>query len=133
MQKENRDSKLDKKAIETVFVGYAEGTKGWKLWDPSRHLVVVSSDVTFNETLFPACKDRLGNRHVTHDDHPFSSLDPPSDPPADDPPDGDLLFNLPPFDPSDLAPPVPPPAAEPPLPPVPLPEAIPPPVPHHQC
>jgi hypothetical protein len=68
VQKENRDSKLNKKAIETVFVGYAEGTKGWKLWDPSRHLVVVSSNVTFDETLFPARKDLLGNRHVMRDD-----------------------------------------------------------------
>jgi hypothetical protein len=31
VHKENRDGKLDKKAIKTVFVGYAEGTKGWKL------------------------------------------------------------------------------------------------------
>jgi hypothetical protein len=88
--------------------------------------------MTFDETLFPACKDLLGNRRITHDNHPFSSLDPPNDPPADDPPDGDLPFDLPSFDPSDLAPPVPPPAIELPLPPVPLPEAVPPPVPHHQ-
>jgi hypothetical protein len=132
MQKENRNGKLNKKAIETVFVGYTEGTKGWKLWDSSRHLVVVSSDVTFDEMLFPACKDLLGNRRVTRDDHPFSDLDPPHDSPADDPPDGDLPFDFPPFDPSDLAPPVPPPAAEPPLPPVPPPDAAPPPAPSHQ-
>jgi hypothetical protein len=132
VQKENCDGKLNKKAIETVFVGYAEGTKGWKLWDPSRNLVIVSSDVTFDETLFPARKDLLGNCHVTRNNHPFSSLDPPNDPLVDDHPDGDLPFDLPPFDPSDLAPPVPPPAVEPPLPPVPLPEAVPPPVPHHQ-
>jgi hypothetical protein len=27
--------KLDKKAIECIFIGYKEGMKGYKLWDPA--------------------------------------------------------------------------------------------------
>ena len=55
--KERRQGKLDKKAIEMIFVGYEQGSKGYKFWDASSRRIVVSRDVTFDEDSFPARKD----------------------------------------------------------------------------
>ena len=49
----NKGKKLDAKALPMVFVGYEPGSKAYRLWDPSSHRIVISSDVTFDETLFP--------------------------------------------------------------------------------
>ena len=49
----NKGKKLDAKALPMTFVGYKPGSKAYRLWDPSSHKVVISSDVTFDETLFP--------------------------------------------------------------------------------
>ena len=38
-----------------IFVGYELSTKGYKFWDPEIQSVVVSHDVTFDETSFPRC------------------------------------------------------------------------------
>jgi hypothetical protein len=37
--KEKR-SKLDKKAVKCIFIGYKEGMKGYKLWDPASRIIV---------------------------------------------------------------------------------------------
>ena len=42
------------KAVEMVFVGYESGSKGYCLWNPKTRSIVVSGDVTFNESIFPA-------------------------------------------------------------------------------
>jgi hypothetical protein len=39
--KENR-SKLDKKAEKCIFIGYKDGLKGYKLWNPETKKVVYS-------------------------------------------------------------------------------------------
>jgi len=42
-------SKLDPKSRKCRFLGYADNVKGYLLWDPTAHKVVVSRDVTFAE------------------------------------------------------------------------------------
>jgi len=42
-------SKLDSKSKKCVFLGYANGVKGYCLWDPTAHKVVISRDVIFAE------------------------------------------------------------------------------------
>ena len=42
-------SKLDPKSRKCIFLGYADNVKGYRLWDPTAHKVVVSRDVTFAE------------------------------------------------------------------------------------
>jgi hypothetical protein len=46
--KEKR-SKLDKKVVNCIFVGYKEGMKGYKLWDPASRKTMYSQDVVFRE------------------------------------------------------------------------------------
>ena len=73
VQKAHRH-KLEKKALEMTFVGYAAGTKGYVFWNPAQHSIVVSCDVIFNENVFPARK-LPGNCPVTPGDSPFPSHD----------------------------------------------------------
>jgi hypothetical protein len=42
-------SKLDSKSRKYVFLGYADGVKGYRLWDPTAYKVVISRDVIFAE------------------------------------------------------------------------------------
>jgi transposase InsO family protein len=42
-------SKLDSKSRKCIFLGYADGVKGYRLWDPTAHKVVISRDVIFAE------------------------------------------------------------------------------------
>jgi hypothetical protein len=46
--KENM-SKLDKKVEKCIFIGYKDGLKGYKLWNPETKKVVYSQDVVFRE------------------------------------------------------------------------------------
>jgi hypothetical protein len=46
--KENK-SKLDKKDEKCIFIGYKDGLKGYKLWNPETKKVVYSRDVVFRE------------------------------------------------------------------------------------
>ena len=83
VQKAKREGKLDKKAVEMIFVGYESGSKGYRFWNPANRSIVVSRDVTFDEESFPARKIP-GNHPVTPEDNPFS--DQPSDDQSDDQP-----------------------------------------------
>ena len=42
-------TKLKDRSTTMVFLGYAEGTKAYRLYDPRRDKVLVSHDVMFNE------------------------------------------------------------------------------------
>ena len=42
-------TKLDDRSTPIVFLGYAEGTKAYRLYDPRGDKVLVSRDVVFDE------------------------------------------------------------------------------------
>lgn len=42
--------KLDPKLKRYIFVGYGDGTKGYRLCDPTTHKIIINRDVKFNES-----------------------------------------------------------------------------------
>jgi hypothetical protein len=46
--KENK-SKLDKKVEKCIFIGYKDGLKGYKIWNPQTKKVLYRRDVVFRE------------------------------------------------------------------------------------
>ena len=42
-------TELDPKSKKCIFLGYADGVKGYRLWDPTAHKVIISRDVIFTE------------------------------------------------------------------------------------
>ena len=61
--KKNR-TKMDKKVEKCIFIGYKDGVKGYKLWNPETKKIVYSRDVVFREVKdvtkkeFPPTQDR---------------------------------------------------------------------------
>ena len=47
-----KKDKLDARVVKCLFLGYAEGVKGYRLWrlDPKPFKLIISRDVTFDET-----------------------------------------------------------------------------------
>ena len=46
----NQRSKLDPRSKKCIFVGYDDVMKGYRLWDPIAHKIVISKDVIFDES-----------------------------------------------------------------------------------
>ena len=46
----NQRSKLDTRLKKCIFVGYDDVMKGYILWDPTAHKIVISRDVIFYES-----------------------------------------------------------------------------------
>jgi len=44
-----KQTKLDSKFEKCIFIGYKDGLKGYKLWNPVTRKVVYSRDVVFRE------------------------------------------------------------------------------------
>jgi hypothetical protein len=45
------DAKLDPRAKKAVFMGFSEGVKAVRLWNPESKKVIVSRDVAFDESV----------------------------------------------------------------------------------
>ncbi len=56
--KGKRDSKLAPRARLCCFLGYSGSQKAYKLWDPIERAVIVSRDVTFDESISMSCLGR---------------------------------------------------------------------------
>jgi len=54
IMKGKRDGKLAPRARLCCFLGYSNTQKAYKLWDPIERTVVISRDVTFDETISPS-------------------------------------------------------------------------------
>eukprot|EP00253_Pinus_taeda_P002182 PITA_02182 len=62
----NQRSKLDPKSKYYVFVGYDYAVKGYMLWDPPSRKIVISRDVTFDESsLLKSNVERIEHEHVS--------------------------------------------------------------------
>ncbi len=60
--------KLDKKSSKCVFVGYPEGTKGYKLYDLEKKSFVRSRDIIFQERTFHNFKSKENQEFYHKDD-----------------------------------------------------------------
>ena len=49
-------TKMDSKSRRCIFLGYADEVKGYRMWDPTAHKIVINRDVIF-------VKDQLQRRH----------------------------------------------------------------------
>jgi len=58
IMKGKRDGKLAPRARLCCFLGYSNTQKAYKLWDPIERTVVISRDVTFDETISPSRLER---------------------------------------------------------------------------
>jgi len=47
--RKEKQTKLDIKSEKCIFIGYKDGLKGYKLWNPVTRKVVYSRDVVFRE------------------------------------------------------------------------------------
>jgi hypothetical protein len=45
-------TKLDPNSKWIIFVGYGDGIKGYRLWDPTAHKITINRDVIFDESVF---------------------------------------------------------------------------------
>ena len=55
-------TKLDPKSRRCIFLGYADGVKGYRLWDPTAHKVVISRDVIFVEDQLQKEEDNVTSK-----------------------------------------------------------------------
>ena len=62
---EKQRKKFDEKSRKVVFIGYPEGTKGYKLYDPSTRKFIRSRDIVFVEGKFHDFKDGYSGKTCT--------------------------------------------------------------------
>ena len=52
LNSDRHKKKLDARAWHGIFVGYAMGKRGYRIWDPQSRRVEISRDVVFDEDSF---------------------------------------------------------------------------------
>jgi transposase InsO family protein len=52
LPKQHRSWKYGERAVKTIFLGYLDNRKGYRLWNPKNRTIINSRDVKFNEHLF---------------------------------------------------------------------------------
>lgn len=89
--------KFDASATRTMFIGYPQGQKGWRVFDLDTQRIFVSRDVIFHEDTYPFAQSPLPspesyspNRHISlynsaSELAPYPFVDPSSKNPLDDP------------------------------------------------
>ena len=60
---------MESHSVKCVFIGFEDGYKGWKCYDPLARKIIISRDVIFDETLFPGLSTKTG------DIPPFEKID----------------------------------------------------------
>jgi len=48
----DKRKKLDRKSERCIFIGYKDGLKGYKIWNPETRKVVYNRDVAFTEVQY---------------------------------------------------------------------------------
>ena len=51
MYNDTKRTKLDPKSRKCIFLGYADKVKGYRLWDPTAHKVIISRDAIIVENM----------------------------------------------------------------------------------
>jgi hypothetical protein len=51
---EDKQKKLDPCSIKMMLVGYEPGSKGYRLWNPTTQVIILSCDMTFDECSYLA-------------------------------------------------------------------------------
>src|SRR5712675_2086098 len=69
--------KLDPKAFEAIFIGYEPDSKGYRLWNKCTRSVILSQDVTFDESVLLSLKD--SEKSPTKSQNPINILPVPVD------------------------------------------------------
>ncbi|PIL22297.1 hypothetical protein GSI_14985 [Ganoderma sinense ZZ0214-1] len=122
-----------------IFIGYPDGTKAWKFWNPAAKKIIISSHAVFNEQYFPGNSPFINVFGLPLDNVDIPGGPDDAAPPEDGVPDVPELYNQGGDDdyddPAPPAPPAPQPAPPPshqlsllqsPLPPASPPPALPP-------
>ncbi|KAI9182157.1 hypothetical protein LWI28_022631 [Acer negundo] len=58
-------AKLDPKSKRCIFLGYANGVKGYRLWDPTAHKVIVTREVIFVENQLQRERDDNTSKEIS--------------------------------------------------------------------